>query len=208
MGGDPQEKLDYLRTRLLSSEAGRLYKSASRVVFGEGCPTAALMIVGEAPGAEEDATGRPFVGRSGHLLDKVLARVGVPRDDVYIANVIKRRPPGNRDPEPEEIRVSLPWLHAQIAIIRPRALLAVGRFSGNALAGTNGLPIGALRERHDLLYQNTKTGITIPLVATYHPAYILRSLEYGPKELEKFVRDVKRSVRLSRDEVQVRHSAA
>ena len=199
-----QAKLDYLAARLLESEAGRLYPSASRVVFGDGNSEADLVVVGEAPGGEEDRLGRPFVGPSGQLLDRVLAKGGLPREQVYICNVIKRRPPGNRDPSPEEVRVSLPWLHAQILLIQPKVLLAVGKFAANALASTEDQPLGALRERKNLVYEHPKLHRSIPVVATYHPAYILRSLEYGSRELEKFARDIKKAIRISQgSEVQV-----
>jgi len=199
-----QAKLDYLAARLLESEAGRLYPSAARMVFGEGAPEADLVVVGEAPGAEEDRTGRPFVGPSGQLLDRVLAKGGLPRERVYICNVIKRRPPGNRDPSPEEVQASLPWLHAQILLLQPKVLLAVGKVAANTLAATEDLPIGALRERKNLIFEHTKLPQPIPVVATYHPAYILRSLEHGSRELEKFARDIKKAIRISSGhEVQV-----
>jgi DNA polymerase len=146
----------------------RLHETRSSVVFGEGNPAADLVVVGEAPGGEEDRTGRPFVGRAGRLLDLLLMASGFPRDEVYICNVLKCRPPGNRNPQADEMDVcSRSFLHRQLALIAPRMLLAVGRFAVQALLDTTAA-IGRLRGRLHA-YQG------IPLVVSYHPAYLLRS---------------------------------
>jgi uracil-DNA glycosylase len=140
----------------------------SNVVFSDGVPTASVMVVGEAPGANEDASGQPFVGAAGKLLDLLLLTVGLSRkESVYIANVIKCRPPGNRNPLPEEIAACAPYLRAQIAAVRPKVILAVGTFSGQLLTGSSE-PLGKLRGRIHL-----HEGI--PLVVTYHPAALLRN---------------------------------
>jgi DNA polymerase len=125
------------------------------------------MCIGEAPGAEEDATGLPFVGEAGQLLTNILGAIKLSRDEVYIANVLKHRPPGNRDPLPDEMQACLPFLWRQVALVRPRVILALGRVAAQALTGsTQG--IGALRGRvHGVM--------GIPLVATYHPAALLRN---------------------------------
>lgn len=146
----------------------RLHETRSRVVFGEGNPAADLVVVGEAPGQEEDRTGRPFVGRAGRLLDLLLMASGFPREEVYICNVLKCRPPGNRNPQADEMDVcSRSFLHRQLSLIAPRMLLAVGRFAVQALLDTTAA-LGRLRGRLHA-YQG------IPLVVSYHPAYLLRS---------------------------------
>ena len=139
----------------------------STVVFGDGDPTAKLMVVGEAPGAEEDRTGRPFVGRAGKLLDTLLLSIGFPRESVYICNVLKCRPPDNRNPLPEEVQACSPFLRRQVELIAPAAILAVGTFSAQTLLGSTE-SIGRLRGKvHQ--YEG------IPLVPTYHPAALLRN---------------------------------
>lgn len=139
-------------------------------VFGVGDPAADLMVIGEAPGAEEDRLGEPFVGRAGQLLNKILEAIGFTRDQVYITNILKSRPPGNRDPLPEETEAHLPVLYKQIALIQPRILLCVGKTAGNALLGRRS-SLGALRDRlHDFY--------GLPLVVTYHPAALLRNPQW------------------------------
>jgi len=144
-----------------------LAERRNRIVFGEGDPNAALMFVGEGPGAEEDRTGRPFVGQAGKLLDAMIRAMGLAREEVFIANVVKCRPPGNRDPRAEEAAACAPFLDRQIDLIRPRVLVALGKPAANRLTGT-AKAIGALRGRW-LSYRG------VPLLATYHPAYLLRS---------------------------------
>src|SRR5690606_19955444 len=134
---------------------------------GEGNPTASLMVVGEGPGEQEDLSGRPFVGRAGELLDKMLLAIETPRPTVYIANVVKCRPPRNRTPLPDERAACLPYLHRQIALVRPKVLLALGTTAAEALLGVK-KPLGDLR-----LKVHRLDGI--PLVVTYHPAALLRN---------------------------------
>lgn len=146
----------------------RLHETRTSVVFGEGNPQADVVVVGEAPGQEEDRTGRPFVGRAGRLLDLLLMAVGLPRDDVYICNVLKCRPPQNRNPFADEVEpCTTNFLHGQLEAITPRVLLAVGKFAAQALCQSEEA-IGRLRGRVHA-YHGT------PLVVTYHPAYLLRS---------------------------------
>ncbi len=141
----------------------------TQVVFSDGPPSARLMVVGEAPGANEDASGVPFVGMAGQFLDLLLATVGLSRaDSVYIANVLKCRPPGNRDPQPDEIAACSPFLLKQIDLVKPRALLAVGSFSARLLTGRDGVALGKLRG-------SVHTYHGVPLVVTYHPAALLRN---------------------------------
>ena len=145
-----------------------LAEARTQVVFSDGNPEARVMVVGEAPGANEDRTGLPFVGRAGKLLDLLLASVDLSREtSVYICNVIKCRPPGNRNPQPAEIDACAPFLRRQIRAVRPEVILAVGTFSAQLLSGAN-RPLGKLRgEIHE--YEG------IPLIVTYHPAALLRN---------------------------------
>jgi DNA polymerase len=145
-----------------------LHAGRRTVVFGEGSGMAEVVVVGEAPGQEEDRTGRPFVGRAGRLLDLMLMSAGFPREQVYICNVLKCRPPENRNPLPDEMDACTShWLHGQIELIAPRVLLAVGKFAAQVLAASDE-SIGRLRGR-------VFACRGIPLVVTYHPAYLLRS---------------------------------
>jgi uracil-DNA glycosylase len=148
----------------------KLHKQGrTQVVFGVGNPNADLMFVGEAPGGDEDIQGIPFVGRAGQLLTKIIEAIGLRRDDVYIANVIKCRPPGNRNPEPDEVETCEPFLFRQIDAIRPKVIVALGTFAAKALLKTND-PISRLRGRiYD--YRGAK------LIPTFHPAFLLRSPE-------------------------------
>jgi uracil-DNA glycosylase family 4 len=146
-----------------------LHRSRTQTVFGVGRRDARLFVIGEAPGADEDRQGEPFVGRAGQLLNAMLRSIGLPRQEVYIANILKCRPPNNRDPEPAESSACTPYLTRQLGLVEPRALLAVGRISAQWLLQTDA-PIGRLRGR---VFRYGERGI--PLVVTYHPAYLLRS---------------------------------
>jgi len=144
-----------------------LYKERKRPVFGEGAIDAQVVCVGEAPGAKEDETGRPFVGRAGQLLDRLLLSIGLPRETVYICNVLKSRPPRNRDPLPEEVEACSPYLIRQLSIIQPEVILAFGAFAARTLLQTK-LALGRVRGRvHE--YGG------YPVVVTYHPAALLRN---------------------------------
>lgn len=192
---DKQAQLKYLEQRMKDSPCSSMYEDATQIVFGSGDPDAPMMLVGEAPGAQEDKMGEPFVGRAGSMLDQIMGKVAVERAQIYIANVMKWRPPGNRDPEPEEIALSLPYLHAQISIIQPKVLVAIGRFAGNVLSGTTGRKMGALRGDSSLMYQ--KGGLHIPVVAIYHPAYLLRNM-HNKGAFHVTVRDMQRAVDILR----------
>ena len=145
----------------------KLGPTRTNIVFGQGNPNADLMFVGEAPGADEDVQGVPFVGRAGQLLTKIIEAMGLQRDEVYIANVIKCRPPQNRNPEQDEIDTCQPFLFRQIDAIKPKVIVALGSFAARTLLGTLD-PISRLRGRvHE--YRGTK------LVPTFHPAYLLRN---------------------------------
>ncbi len=144
-----------------------LAKTRTNTVFGVGSPNADWLIIGEAPGAEEDRRGEPFVGRAGTLLDEMLRAIGQSRDSVFIANILKCRPPDNRDPRPEEAAECRQYLERQIELVQPKIILAVGKIAAQNLLGSNET-VGRMRGRpHDFG--------GIPLVVTYHPAYLLRS---------------------------------
>lgn len=146
-----------------------LHNSRNKAVFGTGNRRARLMVIGEAPGADEDRQGLPFVGRAGQLLNEMLAAIGLEREAVYIANILKSRPPGNRDPLPEEAAACSGYLRRQIELVRPSVILAVGRIAAQHLLRTD-QRVGSLRGRvHQ--YEGT------PLVVTYHPSYLLRTPE-------------------------------
>ena len=136
-------------------------------MFGVGNPNADLMFVGEAPGADEDIQGEPFVGRAGQLLTKIIGAIDLKREDVYIANVIKCRPPANRNPEPDEVEQCEPFLFRQIDIIKPKVIVALGKFAAQCLLKTEA-PISSIRGR-EFSYRDAV------LIPTYHPAYLLRN---------------------------------
>lgn len=146
-----------------------LSKHRAHHVFGEGNRNADLVIVGEAPGANEDLQGRPFVGRAGQLLNEMLKAIGLKREDIFITNILKSRPPTNRDPKPEEIANCTPFLDRQLMLLKPKLMVAVGRIAAQYLLGTNE-PMNKLRGRQ-FTFRDTGT----PLLVTYHPAYLLRS---------------------------------
>ena len=166
----PEARWQALRAEILQCKKCPLHEGRTQGVVGVGNREADWMVIGEAPGAEEDRRGEPFVGRAGQLLDAMLRSIGLSRDsNVYIANILKSRPPGNRDPRPEEVAACLPYLMRQIELVRPKLLLAIGRIAAQNLLGTDA-PLARLRGRvHHFGERNT------PLVVTYHPAYLLRS---------------------------------
>ena len=160
---------DALRQAVAACEACKLCEGRRNTVFGVGDVQADWLVVGEAPGENEDLKGEPFVGQAGKLLDNMLAALGLSRQEkVYIANVLKCRPPGNRNPEPEEIAQCEPFLRRQVELLKPKIILAAGRFAVQTLLQTNE-PIGRLRGR-----VHSYNGV--PVVVTYHPAYLLRNL--------------------------------
>jgi uracil-DNA glycosylase len=169
---------DTLQHVVSGCTACALSRSRKQTVFGVGHPQAHWLLVGEAPGAEEDARGEPFVGQAGRLLDNMLASIGLsrsaedPATAVYIANVLKCRPPGNRNPEPAEVAQCEPFLHRQIALLNPRVVLVMGRFAAQSLLATEA-SIASLRGR---MHQIEVAGRKVPVVVTYHPAYLLRNL--------------------------------
>jgi uracil-DNA glycosylase family 4 len=169
LGPSDRETLSLERVREELGDCRRcpLGRLRHRLVFGEGNPGADLVFVGEAPGADEDAQGRPFVGRAGQLLTRIIAAMGMKREEVYICNIMKCRPPGNRNPQPDEIAACEPFLIRQLEAIRPRVICALGTFAAHALLKSDA-PISVLRGRFHA-YQG------IALMPTYHPAYLLRN---------------------------------
>lgn len=166
-----------------------LSETRTNTVFGVGDRQARLMVIGEAPGADEDRQGEPFVGRAGQLLTAMMQAIGLPRDQIYIANVLKCRPPGNRDPHVDEVAACQPYLNRQVALIRPKLILSVGGVSAKNLLGTD-LSVGRLRGR---VHEYAPTGT--PLMVTYHPAYLLRR----PEEKAKSWKDLQQVWRMLQD---------
>jgi DNA polymerase len=178
-----------LRSRVSECTACDLHASRTQTVFGVGNQSADWLVIGEAPGADEDAQGEPFVGRAGQLLNAMLLACGLKREQVYIANILKCRPPNNRDPRPEEVASCEPYLMRQIELIQPKLILAVGRIAAQNLLQCD-TPIGKLRGK---VHRFRDTGI--PLVATYHPAYLLRS----PAEKRKAWQDLQLAMQVMRE---------
>jgi DNA polymerase len=204
-----------LKTMVRDCTACKLRAGCTQTVFGVGDEKAEWLFVGEGPGADEDAQGEPFVGQAGKLLDNMLAAIGLQRGrNVYIANIVKCRPPNNRTPEPDEVATCLPYLQRQIALIRPKLIVALGKTAATALLGRDA-PLGSLRGAvHDYQLPATeqggtqgqgssqqsslphpptlshRVGTTVPLIVTYHPAYLLRS----PLEKAKAWQDLRFAV--------------
>ena len=167
----PHEGLDSIRDNLGDCRRCKLCEARRNIVFGVGNPAAQLVFVGEGPGADEDAQGIPFVGAAGKLLTKIIEAMGLSRDDVYICNIVKCRPPGNRVPEEEEIRACTPFVVRQIESVRPRVVCALGATAAQTLTDRRE-PMGRMRGRiEDLTVGTYRT----KFMATYHPAYLLRS---------------------------------
>jgi len=178
----PLDSWDQLHEGIEACRNCALGDSCTRKVPGKGNHEASLMIIGEAPGAQEDRQGMPFVGRAGQLLDRMLKAIDLKTEDVYITNILKCRPPNNRDPLPSEVMACQPFLQAQIRLLQPRVILSVGRVSAQNLLGQN-TALGRLRQQ-----QHHLPGSDIPLLVTYHPAYLLRN----PVEKAKVWQDLKR----------------
>ncbi len=167
LAGDTSAMLPMIRADIGECTRCKLHTGRNQIVFGVGNPSADLMFVGEAPGADEDIQGIPFVGRAGQLLTKIIEAIGLTRDEVYIANVIKCRPPGNRNPEPDEVEQCEPFLFRQIDAIKPKVVVALGKFAAQSLLRT-AEPISKLRGR-EFPFRDAV------LMPTFHPAYLLRN---------------------------------
>jgi len=164
-----QNNLEDIKKQVASCKLCDLHKTRTNTVFGVGNEKAKVMFIGEAPGANEDLKGEPFVGRAGMLLNSMLRSIGLERTDVYIANILKCRPPNNRDPLPQEVKLCTPYLQQQIALIQPKVLIAVGRIAAQFLLNT----MESMSKLRGNTYQYGEQ--KIPLLVTYHPAYLLRS---------------------------------
>lgn len=181
----PEQSWAELRRQVEQCTACPLHQTRTQAVFGVGNQNADCMIIGEAPGADEDRLGEPFVGRAGKLLDLMLQAIGLNRTDVYIANILKSRPPNNRDPKPTEIEACWPFLARQIELVQPRLIIAMGRIAAQNLLHSE-VPVGRLRGSVHRFEQR------IPLIVTYHPAYLLRS----PLQKRKSWEDLKLAQRI------------
>lgn len=162
----PLPDLEELHQQILNCTRCPLHRTKKNYVVGEGSRSPDIMFVGEGPGESEDEMGRPFVGRAGQLLDRLIHKMGYSRESVFIGNIVKCRPPGNRDPQKEEVDACLPYLQRQIEILKPRVLVCLGRVALNNLLGGD-YPITRVRGQR-FSYENT------PVIPTFHPAYILR----------------------------------
>jgi DNA polymerase len=181
-----QEEWERLEREVAACTRCALHRGRTQTVFGVGARDAGWMIIGEAPGMEEDLQGEPFVGRAGKLLNAMLGAIGLQREQVYICNILKCRPPNNRDPRPAEVVCCEPYLKRQIALLKPRIILAVGRVAAQNLLKTD-TPIGKLRGRA-LQYGDPP----LPMVVTYHPAYLLRT----PRDKRKAWQDLQLAKRV------------
>jgi len=179
-----EEHLKQVRSNMGDCKLCRLHKGRTHLVFGVGSANAKLMFIGEGPGRDEDLKGEPFVGRAGQLLTKIIEAMGYKRSDVYIANVVKCRPPENRNPEPDEIETCIPFLKKQIEIIAPKAIICLGKFAAQSVLNT-GEPITRLRGKMGE-YDD------IPVMPTYHPAYLLRN----PDAKKQVWEDVKKVMKI------------
>lgn len=180
-----ESSLEKIRHQVEACKACPLHQTRTQTVFGSGNPKATLMFIGEAPGAEEDKQGLPFVGRAGKLLTRMLKAIGLTREEVYIANILKCRPPQNRDPLLEEVTQCTTHLQHQIDLIQPKLLIALGRISAHYLLNTK----TALNKLRGQVFEYHQ----IPLIVTYHPAYLLRS----PQDKAKAFDDLRKIISLS-----------
>lgn len=169
-----------LESRVANCQLCDLHQYRTQTVFGVGNKHADLLIIGEAPGANEDKQGEPFVGRAGRLLNAIIQSIDLKREDIYIANILKSRPPNNRDPSPAEVAICTPYLTRQIALIKPKLILALGRIAAHHLLATD-VAMSQLRGK-EFTYGELQT----PLIVTYHPAYLLRA----PREKRKAWEDM------------------
>ncbi|MBP5352582.1 MAG: uracil-DNA glycosylase [Alphaproteobacteria bacterium] len=179
------QTLDDLKALMEDFSGCSLKFSANSTVFGYGNPQAELMIIGEAPGADEDRMGEPFVGRSGKLLSKMLAAIGIEREDCYITNVLPWRPPGNRTPTDGEVAVCLPFLKRQIELVGPKIILLLGGSAANTLLNCSD-SVSSLRGK--FVDYTTENGTIIPTLTSYHPAFLLRSAAQKAKAWSDFLR--------------------
>lgn len=166
-----------LKEEVLGCTACRLCEGRTNVVFGAGCPTARVMIIGEGPGRDEDLQGQPFVGRSGQLMDKMLGHVGLSREkNIFIGNMVKCRPPENRDPRPDEVETCIGWLRKQVAIIRPKIIVCMGRVAATSIID----PHFKVTQQHGQFFEKNGT----LMMGTFHPAALLRNPNNKPAAMQ------------------------
>jgi uracil-DNA glycosylase family 4 len=182
-----KREYEKLVKEIMSCTKCRLHKYRKNPVPGEGPLNAKVMVVGEAPGKNEDLQGRPFVGAAGQLLNKLLELAGLRREEVYITNVVKCRPPGNRDPQEDEIAACLPYLIRQIKLIKPKLIIAVGRHAARTLLQLAGYRWTSMSEQHGKIYEANIEGVKLLIAVTYHPAAAL----YKPPIRQKLEEDFK-----------------
>ncbi|MBN2358370.1 MAG: uracil-DNA glycosylase [Deltaproteobacteria bacterium] len=199
-GDDRGAALDSIRAEIGDCTRCQLHRRRHHIVFGQGDPAAELVFVGEGPGEDEDRQGIPFVGKAGELLTRMIGAMGLTRDQVYICNIVKCRPPNNRDPEPDEVAACEPFLRAQLAAIKPRVIVALGRCAAQTLLGVK-VPISRLRGKW-ASYQG------IPLMPTFHPAYLLRNAGGKRPVWEDLKEVMHRLGRFSRDQEPSREAGA
>lgn len=184
---DPEKAMEAIRQELENCDRCKLCEGRKNIVFGSGNVRAKLVFVGEAPGRDEDIQGLPFVGRAGQLLTKIIESIGLSREEIYIANIIKCRPPGNRNPLPEEIASCFPYLLRQLEVIQPDIICALGKFSAQTLTGSSE-PISRLRGNFFDFHG-------IKLIPTFHPAYLLRNPQ-GKKQVWEDMKAIRRELEL------------
>jgi len=191
MSATKQQQLQYIANLIKDCHKCPLYQTAHNPVPGDGNPNADIVFIGEAPGAHEDEQGLPFVGNSGKLLDKLLNTINIPRRDVFICNILKHRPPENRDPTPDEIKACVPYLKAQLKIIKPKIVITLGRFALNYF-----LPDELISRVRGKIRQIKWQGIDLTLVPVYHPSAglrngaMLKSLQDDFQAIGKFLKNI------------------
>ncbi|MEM3696262.1 MAG: type-4 uracil-DNA glycosylase [Candidatus Bathyarchaeia archaeon] len=177
-----KDQLETIASEILNCKKCPLHKTRKNAVPGEGNPNAKIMVVGEAPGYWEDVQGRPFVGAAGKFLDTLLASIGFSREDVFIANVLKCRPPRNREPTPKEIQTCTPYLDRQILAVQPKFIVTLGNYSTAYIFSKANLPFPSITQVHGKIYEASVLGIRLTIFPTFHPAAALYSAQYK-KEL-------------------------
>lgn len=188
-----QELLDEIRDEVKVCKKCRLYKYAKNGVPGEGNPNAKIILIGEAPGNREDLTGRPFVGAAGRFLDSLLNKIGLKREDVFIGNIVKHRPPENRAPKPDEILACTPYLERQIKIIKPEIIVTLGRFSSEFILGKAGMEFTTITDARGKAFDGSALGAGVRIMPTFHPAAALyngkfkKGLEEDFKKIGKMI---------------------
>jgi len=191
MSATKEQQLQYIASLITDCQKCSLFKTAHNPVSGSGNPNAEIVFIGEAPGAHEDEQGLPFVGNSGKLLDKLLNTINIPRTDVFICNILKHRPPENRDPSPDEIKVCVPYLKAQLKIIKPKVVITLGRFALNYF-----LPDELISRARGKIRQIKWQGIDLTLIPVYHPSAglrngaMLKSLQDDFQSIGKFLKNI------------------